>query len=262
MARSNFDACMAEVFRHEGGFVNHPRDPGGATNLGVTHATLRAWRGRPVSVEDVRNLSRDEAKAIYRARYWDAVRGDELPVGLDLVTFDPAVNSGPARGARWLQKALGVTADGRVGPITVDAAQQAAPVATIKDACKRRMGFLRGLRTWDAFGRGWSRRVASVEAVSVRMAVEALGEQPREVLVQGERDAQAKAAREGQAAGGAAASGVAGGGGAATLSDLPAWGWIGLVVLIAVVVVVLMGQRRHDLDRADAYQNAALQVRP
>ncbi|MCC5960530.1 MAG: glycoside hydrolase family 108 protein [Rhodobacteraceae bacterium] len=261
MARGNFEACMAEIFKHEGGFVNHPRDPGGATNMGITIGTLRGWRSGPVTVEDVRTLTKREAKTIYRARYWNPVKGDDLPVGLDLVTFDPAVNSGNSRGARWLQQALGgVSVDGKVGPQTLGAARKAEPVPVIKRACAKRMGFLRGLRTWDAFGRGWSRRVASVEAVSVAMAVAAAGAPARPALVAEQDSAQGKAEREGQAAGGTAVAGGGAGGGAATLADLPVWGLAGLAVAVLVIIALLLGQRRHDLDRAAAYQAAALEA--
>lgn len=95
MARETFAACLSETLAHEGGYVDHPKDPGGATNMGITQAALSDWRDRPVSRFEVRTLTRVEADAIYRARYWNAVRGDDLPPGLDLVAFDGAVNSGP-----------------------------------------------------------------------------------------------------------------------------------------------------------------------
>lgn len=103
------------VLEYEGGFVNHPRDPGGATNMGITRRTLAAWRGHPVSVQDVRDLTKSEAMAIYKAHYWDAVQGDRLPRGLDYAVYDYAVNSGPGRAARDLQRCLGVTVDGIIG---------------------------------------------------------------------------------------------------------------------------------------------------
>lgn len=258
MTRANFPPVMAEIFRHEGGFVNHPRDPGGATNMGITIGTLRAWRGVAVSVQDVRDLTRAEAEAIYRANYWQPVRGDDLPEGIDLVAMDPAVNSGVSRGARWLQQALGVVADSKVGPQTIAAARQADAVPVIQRACARRMGFLRGLRTWDAFGRGWSRRVASVEAVGVRMAIEAAGVRARPALIAEKGKAEDRAARD-QAGAGAAGAGGAGG---ATLADLPGWGMAGLIVAALVVAVLLLGHRRHEQDRAEAYQKAAEGAKP
>lgn len=258
MTASNFPACMDEIFAHEGGFVNHPKDPGGATNWGITIGTLSAYRGRPQTVAQVKNLTKAEAREIYRHNYWNKVRGDELPTGVDLVTFDPAVNSGVRRGAQWLQRSLGVGADGKVGPVTVGAAAKADPVAVVVKACALRMGFLRGLRTFSTFGRGWSRRVASVEAVGVRMAASAKGSDVRPVLLDQKAQAQAKAQKE-QA--GAAALPVGGAGGA-TLADLPTWGLIGIGVAVVFIAVILLGRARHDKERADAYQRIAEGSRP
>lgn len=260
MARTNFAAVMEEVFRHEGGMSMHRGDPGNWTGGRVGAGELRgtnfgiAAHAHPNV--DIPNLTKEQAREIYRRQYWNPVRGDDLPAGIDLATMDPAVNSGVSRGARWMQQALGVATDGRIGPVTIAAAAKAAPVPAIQKACAVRMGFLRGLRTWDTFGRGWSRRVASVEAVGVRMALEAGNERVRPGLAKAHKEAATKAEREGQAAGGAAVTGAAGGGGAATLADVPAWGLIGLGVLVVVVVVILLGQRRHDQDRADAYERA------
>jgi lysozyme family protein len=172
MARPDrFAACVAEVLRHEGGYVDHPRDPGGCTNRGITRRTLEAWRRTSVTCEDVRALDEAEARAIYRAHYWNAVRGDELPAGIDLVTFDAAVNSGRRRAALWLQEALGVTADGVIGPRTLRAARGANDrAAVITRACDLRLAFLRGLDTWPDFGRGWSRRVRAVRQAALVMA--------------------------------------------------------------------------------------------
>jgi len=170
MARENFNRVMEGVFRHEGGFVDHPRDPGGATNMGITIGTLSAWRGRSVSPDDVRALTKSEAMQIYKRNYWDKVRGDDLPAGLDYVAMDGAVNSGPRRGAQWLQRALGVKDDGVIGPQTVAAARGADAASVINKALDKRMAFLRGLRTFDTFGRGWTRRVSEVRSEALGMA--------------------------------------------------------------------------------------------
>lgn len=168
--RENLDLSVEAVLGKEGGFVNHPRDNGGATNWGVTIHTLRAWRGRPVSVEDVRNLTRSEAIAIYKANYWDAVRGDDLPSGVDLWVFDAAINSGPSRAARWLQMAAGVKADGAVGPVTLAAVAKADPADLIMAMERYRMNMLRGHEDWDVFGRGWTNRVESITAKALKLA--------------------------------------------------------------------------------------------
>ncbi len=257
MARDNFAACMAEIFAHEGGYVEHPNDPGGATNMGITIGTLHEWRGVPVTRDDVRSLTRREAETIYRARYWNPVRGDDLRAGVDLVAFDPAVNSGVRRGVQWLQRAVGVAADGKMGPVTLKAAAAATPVDTIKRACAARMGFLRGLRTWDTFGRGWSRRVARVEAVAIRMALEASTLPARPTLIAEKADAGAKARRDGTSAGGVAVGGGAG----TTLADMPDWSILVVIAVVALAVINLLGRRQHEQERAAAFQAVAEEAR-
>ena len=163
MAKANFDACLAHIFQSEGGFVDHPRDPGGATNLGITHAVLSEWRKRPVTKAEVRDLKRSEAAAIYRKKYWDPVRGDELPKGLDLIAFDGVVNSGVYRGARWLQSAVGADPDGVIGPKTLAAARVTRTDLAIKRAIQGRRNFLLSLPTWNTFGRGWTHREMGAE---------------------------------------------------------------------------------------------------
>lgn len=171
-AAARFERCVAIVLAHEGGVVDHPRDPGGATNRGITLATLRAWRGDPgLGAEAVRDLTEAEARRIYRLRYWALVRGDDLPAGIDLAVFDWAVNAGPGRAARGLQQALGVPVDGAIGPITLRWARERDPQETIMAVCRLRLAHLRGLSTWPVFGRGWSRRVDEIEVAARRMAV-------------------------------------------------------------------------------------------
>jgi lysozyme family protein len=169
-ASSRFAACVAEVLRHEGGFVHHPRDPGGATNRGITLATLSDWRGRTVTVAEVQALTEKEAREIYRARYWNAVQGDALPAGVDLAVFDFAVNSGPGRAARSLQWQLAVPADGAIGPQTLAAARKVDAARLASGLCRARLAWLRGLPTWDAFGKGWTSRVVEVERAAMSMA--------------------------------------------------------------------------------------------
>jgi lysozyme family protein len=169
-APSRFERAVQHVLRHEGGFVEHPCDPGGATKFGITRETLSRAKRRPASINDVRRLSRKEAIAIYRQHYWDAVRADELPPGLDLATFDLAVNSGPTRAVKMLQTALGVEADGVVGPVTLNAARDADVPQAIRRLTKARLGFLGRLATWPVFGLGWRRRVLAVEQEALRLA--------------------------------------------------------------------------------------------
>lgn len=178
MTESRFDICLDAVLAHEGGYVDHPSDPGGATNLGITHKTLARWRKispwwqLPKSA--VRDLQRPEAARIYRASYWDRCRADSLPPGLDLALFDFAVNSGPDRAIRSLQAELGVAADGQIGPLTLDAVEtygaRKGLGALIGALCDRRLAFLNRLSTFAVFGRGWTARVASVRQAALAMA--------------------------------------------------------------------------------------------
>ena len=176
-AAARFDRCVAIVLRHEGGLVDHPADPGGITNHGIS---LRAARGMggladtdgdgDVDGADIRALTPAAARAIYRALYWNAVRGDDLPPGVDLAVFDWAVNAGPLRAARGLQRALGVTVDGAIGPATLRWAREREPREVIAEVCRLRLAHLRGLPTWPTFGRGWARRVEEIEVTAGWMA--------------------------------------------------------------------------------------------
>lgn len=167
-----FLVCVPIILKHEGGYVDHPRDPGGCTNFGITRRTLEGWRREPTNCHDVRNLTVGEARAIYRAHYWNAIRGDDLHAGIDLVMFDAAVNSGRRRSVEWVQEAVGVTVDGAIGPQTLGALRRVNDRADlIRRACAARMSFLRSLNTWDTFGRGWTRRVESIQLEAIRMAV-------------------------------------------------------------------------------------------
>jgi lysozyme family protein len=167
--KENFDFALTEVLKHEGGYVNHPRDPGGATNRGVTQATYdRYRRSRALIPRDVRHITWVELKNIYKNEYWHRVRGDDLPDGLDLAVFDFAVNSGPARAAQFLQRLAGAEADGLIGPATLRAVADHRG-GLIDLLCDTRLSFLKSLKHWDTFGKGWSRRIESVRRTSKRL---------------------------------------------------------------------------------------------
>lgn len=171
MATHNFERIMEIIFRSEGGYVDHAKDPGGATNMGITIGTLREYRGHDVSKADVRALTKAEAREIYRDRYWDPIRGDDLPSGLDLAVMDFAVNSGPSRAARYLQAIVGVPQDGKIGPVTLAAVRRGDVAALINGLCDARMKFLKGLGTFATFGKGWTSRVAGVRKDALLIAV-------------------------------------------------------------------------------------------
>jgi lysozyme family protein len=170
MSEESFLACLAFTLKYEGGYVDHPADPGGATNLGVTRATLAKWRGRPVTKADVRALSRDEAAQIYRRYYWEPCGGPFLPAGIDALVFDWAVHSGPSRAVRALQKVLGLKADGVAGHQLQLAVQTVDVARTINAVCSERRKFLSRLKGFSVFGRGWSRRVDALEKTALSMA--------------------------------------------------------------------------------------------
>jgi lysozyme family protein len=171
----NFQRALALVLKHEGGYVDHPKDPGGATNKGVTIATFRRYVKKDGTKDDLRRISDADVARIYKRHYWDAVRGDDLPDGLDYAVFDFAVNSGTGRAPKYLQRVLGVAQDGVIGPATIKAAHDANVPFAIDRLCDDRMAFLRGLSTFSTFGRGWTSRVSGVRIEAQRMAKQPAG---------------------------------------------------------------------------------------
>ena len=167
--KANFDAALAAVLHHEGGFVNHPDDPGGMTNLGVTKKVWEEWVGHEVDEKAMRALTPEAVGPMYRKKYWDKIKGDDLPEGVDYAVFDAAVNSGPGRAAKWLQGCVGVEQDGGIGPKTLAAVAAFDPKDLVEDYAKRRLSFLMDLPHWGTFGKGWSRRVTEVASVAGNM---------------------------------------------------------------------------------------------
>lgn len=182
----NFPACNQRVLVYEGGWSNHPQDPGGVTLEGVIQRVYDGYRQRkglptrPLTPQ-MRGTAdwiaeRDE---IYRIQYWNKVRGDEIPAGVDMVVYDAAVNSGPVQAVKWLQRALGVPADGMLGEATMAALEANVDNdALVADICSRRLAFLKQLRTWSTFGTGWSRRVSNVMATGQAWATGSVGPDP------------------------------------------------------------------------------------
>lgn len=162
---ARFERCLTEVLHHEGGWANHPRDPGGATMKGVTQRVYDSFRdktGKPR--QSVRHIEDGELRTLYRLGYWLAAGCDGLPAGPDLMVFDLAVNSGVKRAALFLQEAVGAKADGKVGPMTLAAARAVPPADLVKRLRDRRERFYRALPTFDTFGKGWMRRLTAVNA--------------------------------------------------------------------------------------------------
>lgn len=170
MTAENFKTALSLVLVHEGGFSDHPADPGGATMKGVTqkvYDNYRTKKGEPP--RPVKRITVAELEEIYRRQYWAALHADDMPSGLDYCLFDYAVNSGPGRAAKDLQRALGVNADGIIGMATLRAAGEADDGRLINDICDRRLRFLKSLKTWKTFGRGWEERVRGVRQAALSM---------------------------------------------------------------------------------------------
>ena len=149
------------ILHHEGGYVNHPKDPGGETNLGVTKRVYEEWGG----TKDMKDLEVEDVAPIYRKNYWDRIKADELPSGLDLCVFDFGVNAGTGRAAKYLQRLIGTVADGGIGPNTLKALdefiskQEYGVKDTILKYQAARQDYYESLSTFETFGKGWTRRV-------------------------------------------------------------------------------------------------------
>lgn len=216
-----FDRALPHVLIHEGGKVDHPKDPGGRTNKGITQRVYNAWRAKSnLPIRDVYSIDQMEVEAIYRFQYWDAVMGDALPEGVGYVVFDGAVNSGPKQSIKWLQRALGSLytgkIDGVMGTVTLQAVKACEDhdelIARIID---RRESFLKALKTWSTFGKGWSRRIAQVEQTGQAWASGSVGPEPTYVggaekaTIDDAKTAPGKAVADGATGGGIGAGGIA-----------------------------------------------------
>ena len=169
--KENWETAFQMVLKHEGGFVNNPKDPGGMTNLGVTKKVWEEYVGREVDEAEMRALTPDAVKPLYKKNYWDKIKGDQLPAGVDYAAYDLAVNSGTGRAAKYLQQIAGVPADGMIGPKSLEAIN-GCPADEVVDAlCDMRLEFLKRLPTWGTFGKGWERRVVEVKHKASTMVV-------------------------------------------------------------------------------------------
>lgn len=168
---ADYGASLEYMLQSEGGYTNHPSDPGGPTNFGITIADYRMYVKPNATADDIRNMSLADAKKIYRAKYWDALRCDELPAGVDYTVFDFGVNSGISRSARYLRMVLGLKPEPASitnGVLTALAIRN--PIDVIDQMNDARLQLLKGLKTWPVFGKGWKPRVDRVRADSIKMA--------------------------------------------------------------------------------------------
>ena len=152
--KDNFDECLKMLLHHEGGYVNHPSDPGGETNLGVTKKVYQEWGG----TKDMKDLTVEDVAPIYKKNYWDRCKCDDLESGVDWVVFDWAVNSGTGRSAKAIQKICGATQDGAIGPKTLALIGKQDTQYVVEEFGKIRQDFYESLKTFDTFGKGWTRR--------------------------------------------------------------------------------------------------------
>mgnify|MGYP003650583610 FL=1 len=169
MAQENYDKCLETILHHEGGYVNHPSDPGGETNLGVTKRVYEEWGGE----KDMKDLLVEDVAPIYEKNYWGRTKCDDLPSGLDLCVFDFAVNAGPGRSAKYLQTMIGTTADGGIGPNTLLAlgnyVEEVGVEGSIRNFQTARQEYYESLGTFEVFGKGWTRRVDETTELAIEM---------------------------------------------------------------------------------------------
>ena len=167
--QNNWIKCLETILHHEGGYVNHPKDPGGETNLGVTKRVYEEFGG----TKDMKDLTREDVEPIYKKNYWDRLKGDQLPAGLDLCVFDFGVNAGTGRAAKFLQKMIGTTPDGGIGPMTLKSVNEYVTKNGIENTIKRyqmgRQKYYESLSTFATFGKGWTRRVKETTDLAIKM---------------------------------------------------------------------------------------------
>jgi len=167
---NNYPTALKQVLKSEGGWSDNPADPGGATMKGITIGTYRQWKNNPnITKEQLRAISDAEVYDIYKQQYWNKIDGDYMPSGVDYALFDAAVNMGVGRAAKLIQEAVGVTADGVLGPKSLSAIQKANPKELIEKFSALKEAFYRSLKTFPVFGVGWLRRVAEVKTISGSM---------------------------------------------------------------------------------------------
>jgi lysozyme family protein len=263
MATWTYDEALRRLLAHEGGYTNHPSDPGGPTNFGITIHDYRKYIKPNATAADVRAMRVDQAKAIYRAKYWNAQRCDELPAGVDYSVFDYGVNSGIGRSGKVLRRVIGLPDTTHV--VTDEVLRAVAkrdPKALVTAINDERLAFLKRLKTWPVFGKGWSTRVAGVRSVSLRMATERVPSPsivPDAAPVPGKGEVPAPTAAKNVIVGTGTAAPVAAGGGF--------WAWVAAhpweTAAIGCGVIVIVGGSIYALHRWHQHrQEAAIPETP
>jgi len=176
--QTNYATALTRLLAHEGGYSNHPDDPGGPTKFGITINDYRRYVKPGADAADVKAMTVDEAKAIYRAKYWDAQRCDELPAGVDYAVFDYGVNSGIGRSGKVLRRVLSLPdTTYKISDDVIAEAKRADAKVLVAAICDERLRFLKALTTWPVFGKGWGRRVAEVRTAALEMAAQSTAPQ-------------------------------------------------------------------------------------
>jgi lysozyme family protein len=263
---NNFPACWRITSVYEGGYTANKADPGnwtgGKVGVGELRGTNMGISAAAFPNLDIKNLTAAQAMTIYQRKYWDAVRGDDLPAGLDLATWDYGVNSGPARAARDLQAVIGVGVDGKIGNGTIAKAKAVNGVKAIQGLCAKRLGFLRNLAIWNTFKGGWSARVANVEAKAVAMYLAAspysTPETVKAALAKEATDARGKAVNTQSAAATAATSAIPVT--AVAVQSSHVWYWAAAAVAAVLVGGAILIERHKHAARSAAYAEAAANV--
>ncbi|RVG70919.1 glycoside hydrolase family 108 protein [Sinorhizobium meliloti] len=264
--KSTYAKAMKQIRQFEGGYINHPRDPGGATNFGVTQAVYDEYRSTlKLTKRSVKSITESEVDDIYLTRYANKVRYDDLPAGIDFATLDGAVNSGVSRGAKWLQSALGISADGVIGAQTVAAATAADALKVIKSIYAKRTGFLRGLSTYSTFGKGWLSRCATGEAFSAKLQMEHRGISPKSLPLALQAEADHASTKSKNASAGVAGSATGAASSSAStdwsnLADIESIILIGAAFGLVVLAIYLIHRSRVQKERAAAYAAVAAGV--
>ena len=165
---NDFKECLDLVLKSEGGWVNHPQDPGGETNLGVTKRVWEEYVGHPV--DSLKNLTKEDVAPLYEQKYWRPCYGEVLPRGLNFVVFSMGVNAGPGRSVKLLQSAIGCVPDGIIGPATRSLILASNSATLIAKFSESRREYYRSLKTFPIFGKGWLARVDREEQEALMMA--------------------------------------------------------------------------------------------
>lgn len=274
---ATYQFALPKILIHEGGWANHPKDPGGATMKGVIQRVYDGYRRRlNLPAQSVRLISDHELQEIYRKQYWDEIKGDELPQGVDYVVFDGAVNSGPTQSIKWLQRALGALYTGKVDGVMGQGTLGALSMVNDCDALiakiiERREAFLRALKTFSTFGKGWMSRIRQVKQIGQKWAFGSVGPEPtffengnQKATIADAKPKATKAPADGATGGGVATTTLGGAleGAKETLTPLAGDSSVISYVVTALVVTGVLATlaglayrfyaKRHDAALTDA----------